>query len=311
MIWILMGILVLSGLLFVTKPLYSKQTPKAVPDNEFVDYISEINVLDEEIKSETGDTLLLEQAKTELQRKLLASQSTPIQDSSEPPALLLASLFVVFSFAAIGLYTMLGNPDLTKEGALQKPTLSVDRALAQNTDPQHENNASLEDLIRQLESKLKSGQGGADGWMLYARSLMNLGRYDEAVSAYEKVLEMTDNHPNVAAELTNAKVFIAQRTRQSSSPSSSPGPSSEQVRDAAQMSAKDRSAMIAGMVEGLSEKLVKNPKDVDGWIRLLNARKVMGASTKAKLEITRMKTVFKGEPDTIAHILSKSNWTEN
>lgn len=150
--------------------------------------------------------------------------------------------------------------------------------------------------------------------MLYARSLMNLGRYDEAVTAYEKVLSLTNNNPNVAAELVDAKAFIVQQsvpnqTRQSRQPIQ-PGPSANQVRDAAQMSEGDRAAMIASMVDGLSQKLMDNPQDVDGWIRLLRARKVMDADQEAKVEIKRMKTVFEDQPKTIAKILAGSGWTQ-
>ena len=308
MIWILMGILVLGALLFVTKPLYVKDAPKAVVGSELTDYISKIKIIEERIEVAGEDKPELEQAKTELQRQLLASTSKTAKDDTGPPALLLASLFVAFGFGAMGLYAMLGNPALTKPGALQKPVMSADRAMAQGSDPQHENNASLEDLIGQLETKLKAGQGGPDGWMLYARSLMNLGRYDEAVTAYEKVLSLTDNNPNVAAELANAKTFIAQQT--GTTPATRPpGPSAEQVRDAAQMSDQDRAAMITGMIEGLSQKLLDNPNDIDGWIRLLRARKVMGATEEAKVEIERMKTAFKDSPDTITKILEGSGWS--
>ena len=144
---------------------------------------------------------VLEQAKTELQRQLLSSQSKTIKDDTGPPVLLLALLFVMLGFGTLGLYSMLGNPGLSKPGALQKTV-----APARNSAAEPE---TLEGLIDQLEAKLESGQGGAEGWMLYARSLMSLERYSEAVAAYEKVLSLTNNNANVAEEFSNAKAFIA------------------------------------------------------------------------------------------------------
>ncbi len=64
-----------------------------------------------------------------------------------------------------------------------------------------------------------------------------------------------------------------------------PGPSSEQVANAAAMTAGDRQAMIRGMVDGLAKKLQANPRDEAGWLRLMRARSVLGdnaAATKAR-----------------------------
>jgi cytochrome c-type biogenesis protein CcmH len=48
-----------------------------------------------------------------------------------------------------------------------------------------------------------------------------------------------------------------------------------------QMSAGDRQAMIAGMVQRLSDRLAKDPRDLDGWQRLIRARMVLGQTDAA------------------------------
>ena len=55
-----------------------------------------------------------------------------------------------------------------------------------------------------------------------------------------------------------------------------PGPDAADIAAAAEMSADDRDAMIAGMVEGLAARLAENPNDSAGWQRLARAYKVMG-----------------------------------
>ncbi len=47
------------------------------------------------------------------------------------------------------------------------------------------------------------------------------------------------------------------------------------------LSPADRQQAIRGMVEGLDAKLRDNPGDRDGWLRLANARRVLGESDKA------------------------------
>ncbi|OYU15342.1 MAG: c-type cytochrome biogenesis protein CcmI [Alphaproteobacteria bacterium PA4] len=60
-----------------------------------------------------------------------------------------------------------------------------------------------------------------------------------------------------------------------------PGPSPDQVAGAAAMNPADRNAMIAGMVDRLSEKLKANPRDEAGWLRLIRARSVLGDTAAA------------------------------
>ncbi len=304
MIWLFMGIMVLAVLLFVTKPLYIKQLPQTELDRELADYLEQIAEIDRQI-SKGEDTEALESAKTDLQRALIAGKAQALAPDQGPPPLLLASMFVIFGFAALGLYSMLGRAELTQAGALQKPVLSAAQAMQQNADPQHENNMSLEQLVVRLEERLQADGNNLEGWTLYARSLMNLGRYDTALKAYEKVITLSNNNPQAISEMEQAKSFIA---GQNQPRNATPGPSQEDIAAAADMSTTDRSAMINSMVDRLSQKLKDDPRDPNGWIRLLRARGVLGQNDLAAAEIKTMEETFKDQPDTIAKILTDSGW---
>jgi cytochrome c-type biogenesis protein CcmH len=54
-----------------------------------------------------------------------------------------------------------------------------------------------------------------------------------------------------------------------------PGPDADAVADAANMTEEERTAMIAGMVEGLAARLADEPGDVAGWQRLIRAYRVL------------------------------------
>ena len=59
-----------------------------------------------------------------------------------------------------------------------------------------------------------------------------------------------------------------------------------------------RQAMIDGMVESLATKLKANPKDADGWIRLMRSRMVLGQGDQAARDLTSAKSAFTGDADT-------------
>lgn len=85
-----------------------------------------------------------------------------------------------------------------------------------------------------------------------------------------------------------------------------PGPSAQQVQSAQNMSPEERAEMITAMVEGLAARLEEEPRDPEGWKRLLRARKVLGQTEKLQADISRMKLIFKDEPETIEAILQSA-----
>jgi len=67
----------------------------------------------------------------------------------------------------------------------------------------------------------------------------------------------------------------------SEEPTAAPGPTREDMKNAAEMSDEDRQGMIRQMVDRLAGKLKENPNDLEGWKRLARAYQVLGDSEKA------------------------------
>jgi cytochrome c-type biogenesis protein CcmH len=65
------------------------------------------------------------------------------------------------------------------------------------------------------------------------------------------------------------------------SPAVAPGPTGSDIAAAARMTADERSQMVNSMVERLADRLASNPDDVDGWLRLARAYKVLGKPDKS------------------------------
>lgn len=307
MIWLFFGFIVLAVLIFTLTPLYKQSAPSVPVSAEVANYIAQIKDIDDQLSGGDEDEAALNAKKTDLQRHLLASSGQQMSPDVGPQTVMLSILIVGFGFGAMGLYAMLGNPELIKKKAL-KPVLTAQSALSINDEPQHENNASLPDLVTRLEGKLAQDGNNPEGWMLYARSLMTLGRFEDAFVAYNQVLILTGNNPNVAEEFEKARAFAQQQGVDITQAIPRAGPSADDVAAAAAMSEGDRAAMIQGMIEGLAAKLEDNPKNPDGWARLIRARKVLGQDDQAQKDIERMKTVFKDRPELAKEILIAAGW---
>ncbi len=61
-----------------------------------------------------------------------------------------------------------------------------------------------------------------------------------------------------------------------------PGPTTEDMAAAQQLTPEQRVQMVRGMVDRLAERLKTDPADFDGWLRLIRAYVVMGDAEKAR-----------------------------
>jgi cytochrome c-type biogenesis protein CcmH len=79
-----------------------------------------------------------------------------------------------------------------------------------------------------------------------------------------------------------------------------PGPETNPEAAAAiqQMPAGDQQEMIKGMVQRLADRLKANPKDVEGWKRLIRARVVLNDPVGAKQALADGNAAFGDEPAT-------------
>jgi len=53
--------------------------------------------------------------------------------------------------------------------------------------------------------------------------------------------------------------------------------------------------MIQRMVDSLADRLEQSPHDIDGWIKLIRSRSVLGDKEKAKLALEKALKVFAEE----------------
>jgi cytochrome c-type biogenesis protein CcmH len=74
-----------------------------------------------------------------------------------------------------------------------------------------------------------------------------------------------------------------------------PGPSPEQLAAASSIPPAQQDKMIADMVERLENRLKQNPRDADGWIRLMRSRMVLGETAAAQAALRSGLAAFKGD----------------
>jgi cytochrome c-type biogenesis protein CcmH len=123
-----------------------------------------------------------------------------------------------------------------------------------------------------------------------AMALAQEGRLAEATAAWQKMLGLLPQDSPWRGAVQQALADAANRSVASGEPAK--GPDAAAVDAASSMAPQDRQAMIETMVAGLDEKLRQNPRDTEGWMRLIRSYVVLGKADQARDALHRGIAVF-------------------
>jgi len=169
-------------------------------------------------------------------------------------------------------------------------------------------------MIAGLAAKLEANPKDRDGWAMMIRSLIVTGDAKGADEALTKAVDIfKDDKPTqdgLKQIAEDAKQKAAGKGAADAGGAASavpPGAAAPQISADQQaavqaMAPQDQQAMIQGMVQKLADRLKDNPKDMDGWIRLMRAYQVLKMPDKAKGAVDEALKAFEGDQATIDKI---------
>jgi len=206
-LWLIVLALLLATLLCLVPPLL-RRTPAAETASDAsvrAFYLAQREQLRRDLANGALTPQAHARADEELQRDLLqdlAMRRDPRARLGGQRAGLAAAcvLTVAVPVAAVLLYGQLGNPRAAATVALSQ----APEPHAQAAD----NDMAL--AINALAQRLRAAPDDADGWYMLARSYETLGRYNDAVAAYQEVLRLVPGQPAVLADLADALLSARQ-----------------------------------------------------------------------------------------------------
>lgn len=206
-LWLIVLALLLATLLCLVPPLL-RRTPAAETASDAsvrAFYLAQREQLRRDLANGALTPQAHARADEELQRDLLqdlAMRRDPRARLGGQRAGLAAAcvLTVAVPVAAVLLYGQLGNPRAAATVALSQAPEPHARAA--------DNDMAL--AINALAQRLRASPDDADGWYMLARSYETLGRYNDAVAAYQEVLRLVPGQPAVLADLADALLSARQ-----------------------------------------------------------------------------------------------------
>ena len=117
-----------------------------------------------------------------------------------------------------------------------------------------------------------------------ALALKQEGKAPEALAAFQEIIKASPADapwlPLVNEHIASLKAGGAAASAEQAGTALG-NPTADDVAAAQTMNAGDRTAMIEGMVASLAEKLKNDPKNFDGWMRIIRSYSVLGQKDKA------------------------------
>jgi cytochrome c-type biogenesis protein CcmH len=156
-----------------------------------------------------------ETGRRELERRLLEEigQPAPVTSVSRSNRLTASGVAVFVLAVPIITYLALGRPETIGSGpsqaqaaaGAQEPSAAAENAPHPITPQQ------VQAMIDQLAKRLQQAPQDGDGWSMLARSYSYLGKFPEAVKAYEKAVELLPKDAHLLADYADALAMTQER----------------------------------------------------------------------------------------------------
>ena len=196
--------LLMTAVVIVLWPLLRRSTSPVVGrDRSNLDiHRDQFAELDNDLEAGTLGVDRYEQAKNELERRVLEEGAAPAEppQSATPGKAVPIVIGVVIPLAAILLYLYLGN--LQGLVAPRHPAADLSSITADQ----------FQDMAAKLAVRMQQNPGDAEGWTMLGRAYRAMERFGEANAAYQKAVELKPQDADLLADYAESLALAAGRS---------------------------------------------------------------------------------------------------
>ena len=153
-----------------------------------------------ELNQEEYDNALLD-LQTALALDLENAESTEQQQQGKWAVWLVAAVVPILS---LGLYFQIGEYRVIEDPSIALAPISAHAS----SSPNQKSKLSMSDVLELLQKRLLENPDDAEGWYVLGRTLMTQQKYDQAIPAYQKVLDLVGEEPGVLFSMADAMATI-------------------------------------------------------------------------------------------------------
>lgn len=195
--WIFAAILVLVCVYLVLIPLRRSRALRGRADSDVAVYRDQLEEIDRDLERGMIGEAEAKAARTEISRRLLIADAARTAESNSQTragSQFAVILVVAMPFLAVPLYLYSGAPGLPSQPFAER----ISKA------PEEQ---SLDELVARVEEHLRANPGDADGWRVVAPIYGRMGRFEDAATAYGRLIDLDGATAERLADLGESLVF--------------------------------------------------------------------------------------------------------
>jgi cytochrome c-type biogenesis protein CcmH len=197
MLWLVIVAMTATAVAALTMPLWRTRALRARRDYDAAIYRDQLAELARDRARGTIDEAEAAAARAEIGRRLLATAAEEKAEAAAPaaPSLrpLALTLAIAAPLAAVILYLAAGSPGLPDVPFASRPVEEpIDARIAR--------------MVDELQRRVAQRPDDLQGWRMLAIGLGGLSRHDEAVAAWRRVMALSHDSPEFAAQLGESLV---------------------------------------------------------------------------------------------------------
>ena len=196
--------LLVAALIFVLWPLLRRANPPPVGRelSNLDIHRDQISELDKDLEAGTLGADRYEQARDELERRVLEEVATPaaMLQSASPGKVVPIVIGILISLTTVLLYLHLGNLQglvAPRHSAADLSSITADQ---------------FQDMTAKLAARLQQNPGDAQGWTMLGRAYRALDRFGDANNAYKKAVELKPQDADLLADYAESLALAAGRS---------------------------------------------------------------------------------------------------
>jgi len=205
--WIVAGIFIVTALLFILPALLrGKQVASAGVENDDANvgvYRDQLVELKNDLRNDILSEEQYDKSRQELEQRLLldipGKKSMVIPVSKQGRSIVTSSILVLaIPLSAVLLYLTIGDtrgllPQVQLANAVQFQSTNS----GGSGPPGH---SEFSSVVGNLVARLADNPEDTEGWVMLARTYAIMGRFDEATSTYEKLVELVPDNPQILSD---------------------------------------------------------------------------------------------------------------
>lgn len=208
-LWLILTILAAGAALIVAAPFLFRSSDAGATASRIDVYKDQLAEVERDMAQGLIEEAEAASMRVEIERRILSAaneENAPAERIAPNwQYRMVTGVTAIVILGSVGLYASLGRPELSSVSPQPQDAWAQRAAMAANAAQQGQvtqtadSQQGVGDVVKRLEERLEANPKDADGWRVLGWSYDSTGRYQDALTAYGRAVELQKDNPTIRA----------------------------------------------------------------------------------------------------------------